>query len=113
MTTHSRIARAHLPAGAAGMSAEGSVHKSADRSQAAAANRAAFPQLAALVDEIRERYPEARLVAGIEDWREIGKVDDELRVAYGQASVPAVTETEEDRLRGLYAAERAAAGVRQ
>jgi hypothetical protein len=30
----------------------------------------------------REFYPDARLVAGIEDGREIGKVDDALRKSY-------------------------------
>jgi len=30
----------------------------------------------------REFYPEARLVAGIEDGREIGRVDAELRESY-------------------------------
>ena len=33
---------------------------------------------------VREFYPEARLVAGIEDGCEIGKVDDALRRSYAR-----------------------------
>lgn len=37
-------------------------------------NRAEFPQLAALVDEVRRYFPDAKLVHGEEGGREIGKL---------------------------------------
>lgn len=45
-------------------------------------NRAAFPLLAEMTDMVREKYPEARLVGGIEHGREIGRVDAWLRESY-------------------------------
>ena len=46
----------------------------AERAAAVAANRAAFPQLAAAVDLFRAHFgPGVRLVYGIEDGRELGK----------------------------------------
>jgi hypothetical protein len=45
-------------------------------------NRAAFPLLAGMLDMVRETYPEARLVGGIERGREIGRVDAWLRESY-------------------------------
>lgn len=47
-------------------------------------NRREFPKLAGILDMVREFYPEARLVAGIEDGCEIGKVDDALRRSYAR-----------------------------
>lgn len=42
-------------------------------------NRQQYPATAAMVDEVRRVFPEARLVAAIEAGREVGKVTDELR----------------------------------
>lgn len=82
------------------------------RAQAAADHRAAYPKLADLVDDFRKSHPGARLLAGIEDGREVGRVDDDLRELRAMAQLPPATETEQERLLRVYAAERAAAGVR-
>lgn len=42
-------------------------------------NRQQFPQLAGLVDAFRKEGFEVKLLAGIENGREIGAVDDALR----------------------------------
>ena len=62
------------------MAAEQAVKRESERER----NRREFPKLAGLLDMVREFYPEARLVAGIEDGREIGKVDDALRRSYAR-----------------------------
>lgn len=46
-----------------------------------AAFRAEHPGLAALGDELRAAFPGVKLLGGIEDGREVGKVDDSLRRA--------------------------------
>lgn len=69
-------------------------------------NRADFPRLAALVDEVRARFPGAKLLAGVEDDREVGRVDDELRAGYAQSLLPPDPEPIQDQLNRQYAADR-------
>ncbi|MEJ7746325.1 MAG: hypothetical protein WKF61_06160 [Luteimonas sp.] len=49
-------------------------------------NRADFPKLAEMVDMVRSTCPDVKLVGGIEEGREIGKVSDELRELYREAA---------------------------
>lgn len=51
-------------------------------------NRDAFPQLAGLVDQFRKVFgDDVKLIAGIENGKEIGKVDDELRASAREAGL--------------------------
>ena len=68
-------------------------------------NRADFPKLADMIDMVRAYHPSVRLVAGIENGREVGKVDDEMRQQYAQFQAPQV-ETESERLKRQYDADR-------
>jgi len=51
-------------------------------------NRDQFPGLASIVDQFRAVFgPDVKLIAGIENGREIGKVDDDLRESAREAGI--------------------------